>query len=421
MRAREDDSASEPYSDELEASSPSVLDTGEGGDIGSPDTDSNSEQDDDDDEDEEMDDGAPQDDDVQDKLRKISFGTLAKAQSSLQKDGSTRKRKRGSDNTAEQEDKLQALRERLRELKKMKGGADQAVDTPKKSAKREAPESDSDSDSESSGPEEEASSKKRKSKNAPAVMSSKKPVSRKREVVPTKKRVARDPRFDKLSGHLDESKVKQKYAFLDQYRDSEMAELKATIKKTKNEEDKEILKRKLLSMESQKKARDSKERQEKVVREHKKSQKEAIKQGKTPYYLKKCEQSERAFRDRNANQFNYSRGEEARPCRQVQGHEGQGQGQVDGEAAEEGHGQGAEEDACCTKNGRRMMRPFLGVLFHPSQSHDAHGTSVQLPTSVLYTTKRDISGAGRCIVRDGHGCDALINLPMPERSFWPSF
>lgn len=33
LRAREDDSDSEPYSDELEASSPSVLATGDGGEI----------------------------------------------------------------------------------------------------------------------------------------------------------------------------------------------------------------------------------------------------------------------------------------------------------------------------------------------------------------------------------------------------
>ncbi|KAK8169615.1 hypothetical protein IWX90DRAFT_485541 [Phyllosticta citrichinensis] len=291
LRARDDDSASEPYSDELEASSPSVLDTGEGGDIGT-DPDSGSEDDDD------ADAGTHQDEDVQEQLSKISFGTLAKAHDSLHKDGTTRKRKRGSENTADQEDKLQALRERLRQLKKIKGNTNVDVEAPKKSGKRESQESDSDNGSESSESEEEASSKKRKSKNAPAVMTSKKPVSRKREVVPTKKRVARDPRFDKMSGPVDENKVKHKYAFLDQYRESEMAELKATIKKTKDEEDKEILKRKLLSMESQKKARESKERQEKVVREHRKSQKEAIKQGKTPYYLKKSEAKKLALVDK---------------------------------------------------------------------------------------------------------------------------
>lgn len=40
LRAREDDSASEPYSDELDVSSPSVLDTGEGADIPSSDNES---------------------------------------------------------------------------------------------------------------------------------------------------------------------------------------------------------------------------------------------------------------------------------------------------------------------------------------------------------------------------------------------
>jgi ribosomal RNA-processing protein 36 len=43
LRAREEESDDEPYSDELEVSSPSVLDTGEGGYIGSPDPGSASE------------------------------------------------------------------------------------------------------------------------------------------------------------------------------------------------------------------------------------------------------------------------------------------------------------------------------------------------------------------------------------------
>lgn len=190
---------------------------------------------------------------------------------------------------------MQALRERLRELKEAKA-AGSNTRNPSKKAKAPEPddEGSSDDDSESSNSDQEDSGEKaksRSSKHAPAVMSSKKPVTRKREVLASKKRAARDPRFGSLSGALDENKLKHNYAFLDQYRDSEMAELKASIKKTKSEEDKEILKRKLLSMESQKKAKESKERREKVIREHKKQEKEAVKEGKTPYFLKKCKLS----------------------------------------------------------------------------------------------------------------------------------
>lgn len=180
----------------------------------------------------------------------------------------------------------------MRELKRTKA-KDTSTKKPSKKAKAQESEGDSsDGGSDVSNSDQEDSGKKpksRTSKHAPAVMSSKKPVSRKREVLAPKKRVARDPRFDALSGGpVDENQLKHNYAFLDQYRDSEMAELKTAIKKTKNEDDKAILKRKLLSMESQKKAKESKERREKVVKEHKKQEKEAVKEGKTPFFLKKC-------------------------------------------------------------------------------------------------------------------------------------
>ncbi|KAL0258711.1 rRNA biogenesis protein rrp36 [Diplodia seriata] len=301
LRAREEDSDDEPYSDELEGSSPSVLATGDGGEIES----SGSEPDGD--QDEEMDDAESDNgEDVQEQLSKVSFGALAKAQESLAKHkDSGRKRKRGSDNTRDQEDKLQALRERLRELKKSKA-VDSNTKKPPKKAKAPASDDDepSDEDLESSDSDQEDSGKKpksRSSKHAPAVMTSKKPVSRKREVLASKKRAPRDPRFDALSGSLNSNQLKHNYAFLDQYRDSEMAELKASIKKTKNEEDKAILKRKLLSMESQKKAKDSKERHEKVLREHKKQEKDAVKQGKTPYFLKQSEVKKRALVDQFSN------------------------------------------------------------------------------------------------------------------------
>ncbi|GME27815.1 rrna processing protein [Neofusicoccum parvum] len=301
LRARDDDSDSEPYPDELEGSSPSVLATGDGGEIASSGAESGSDQD------EVMGDAeSDNDENVQEQLSKVSFGALAKAQDALSKHkDSGRKRKRGSDQTADQEDKLQALRERLRELKRTKA-KDTSTKKPSKKAKAQESEGDSsDGGSDVSNSDQEDSGKKSKSrtsKHAPAVMSSKKPVSRKREVLAPKKRVARDPRFDALSGGpVDENQLKHNYAFLDQYRDSEMAELKTAIKKTKNEDDKAILKRKLLSMESQKKAKESKERREKVVKEHKKQEKEAVKEGKTPFFLKKSEVKKRALVDQFSN------------------------------------------------------------------------------------------------------------------------
>ena len=130
----------------------------------------------------------------------------------------------------------------------------------------------------------------RTSKHAPAELSSKKAVSRKREVVPTQKLNHRDPRFEPSCGAVDELKTKKVYSFLDTYRDSEMLELKLAIRKSKDMENKEKLKRALLSMESRKKAQKMKEQQQEVLRKHRKEEKAKIEQGKRPYYLKKAEQ-----------------------------------------------------------------------------------------------------------------------------------
>lgn len=122
-------------------------------------------------------------------------------------------------------------------------------------------------------------------------------MSRKREVVPVPKREYRDPRFDAITGYVDEAKVRKAYAFLDDYREDEMKELKNTIKNTKDEETKEKLKRTLLSMESRKKAQARKDKEEEVLDKHRKEEKELVKQGKKPFYLKKTEQKKRVLMD----------------------------------------------------------------------------------------------------------------------------
>ncbi|CAG8974754.1 hypothetical protein HYALB_00000365 [Hymenoscyphus albidus] len=137
----------------------------------------------------------------------------------------------------------------------------------------------------------------RSSKHAPTEISSKKAVSRKREVVPVPKREYRDPRFDAVTGYVDEAKVRKAYAFLDDYREDEMKELRNTIKNTKDEESKEKLKRTLLSMESRKKAQARKDKEEEILDKHRKEEKELVKQGKKPFYLKKTEQKKRVLMD----------------------------------------------------------------------------------------------------------------------------
>ena len=138
----------------------------------------------------------------------------------------------------------------------------------------------------------------RSSKHAPVEMSSKKAVSRKREVVPIVKRDVRDPRFDSVSGPVNEEKTKKMYGFLNDYRESEMVELKALIRQTKDASAKEQLKRSLLRMESRKKAQQIKYHDAEILRAHRARERELVKQGKQPFYLKKGEQKKLALLQR---------------------------------------------------------------------------------------------------------------------------
>ncbi|KAL9031895.1 MAG: hypothetical protein Q9196_000091 [Gyalolechia fulgens] len=193
-------------------------------------------------------------------LATISFGALAKAQDSLGK------RKRGHAKSINDLDRMSPT---------------QDIGNPE-AAERLAAKNDT---------REHA----RSSKHAPAEMSSKRAVSRKREVVPVIKRDIRDPRFEPTSGPIDEERAKKNYGFLDEYRDSEMSELKSAIRQTKDPIAKDKLKRALLRMESRKKTQQAKTQEHEVLRAHRAKEKEQIAQGKKPFYLKKAEQKKLAL------------------------------------------------------------------------------------------------------------------------------
>lgn len=300
LRAVEESSDGEDYYEVTDrSSSASVIEADEGGNVissgGEEDAGS-----------EDRSDVENDDDQVKAQMSRVSFGALAKAQDVLSK-SSDRKRKRGDDTSKSQEDKLEALRERLRQIKaeKLASGAQpskKAKTSSKSKAKPVQSDSGDDDASDSEGSDSDAAPHARSSKHAPAVQSSKRMVSRKRQVVEVKKPVFRDPRFDNVSGpRPDEYVVDKRYSFLNDYRASEISELRNTIKKTKNEDEKERLKKKLLSMESQQKARENKEKLKEVSREHKKKEKELVKEGKKPFFLKKSEQKKIALVDRFQN------------------------------------------------------------------------------------------------------------------------
>lgn len=112
------------------------------------------------------------------------------------------------------------------------------------------------------------------------------------------KRVARDPRFDAaIAGTVDQTKLRKAYAFLDDYREDEMKELREGIRKEKDETKRDTMKRALLAMESRKKTQARKDAQAEVLSKHRREEKELVRQGKQPYYLKKPELQKKLLMD----------------------------------------------------------------------------------------------------------------------------
>lgn len=129
-------------------------------------------------------------------------------------------------------------------------------------------------------------------------MTSKKPVSRRRDIIADTRPKPRDPRFDPTSGPLNEGKFKKAYAFLDTYRDDEIKKLREALRKAKREDEKEDIKRQLKSLEGKRDSEKKKAEEQRLLDEHKKHEKELVKQGKQPFYLKKAEQKKRLLAER---------------------------------------------------------------------------------------------------------------------------
>jgi ribosomal RNA-processing protein 36 len=281
-------------------------------------------------------------------MSKVSFGALAKAQDALSK-STDRKRKRGEDSSKPQDDKLEVLRERLRQIKaeKMASGEAKPSKKPKVAEKSKAGHREQDDDE---GAEDDSDSDAaphaRSSKHAPAVQSSKRMVSRKRQVVEVKKPVFRDPRFENIGGpRPDENTLTKRYSFLNDYKQSEIADLKKAIKKSRNGDEKEQMRKQLESMESQMKAQQRKDELQAVKQQHKQKEKELIKDGKNPFYLKKCTLVPTLQPSFSATDKTCSRAKEAGPDRPLPEHEVEAARQDHRTPSQEGDVEGTEEHA----------------------------------------------------------------------------
>ena len=162
---------------------------------------------------------------------------------------------------------------------------------------------------------------------------------------------SRDPRFFLASmateppSREDELRAQRNYAFLDEYRDAEMSQMREEIKKAERlakaerkrfnvqqkalrragrggggggggggeddptntakgeEAEQQVaeIKQQLMSMEARKRDREAKAKAQSVMDEHRKRERELVKQGKNPYFLKKSEQKKRLLVDQFAS------------------------------------------------------------------------------------------------------------------------
>ena len=90
-----------------------------------------------------------------------------------------------------------------------------------------------------------------------------------------------------MTKSTSQDSFRRAYDFLEDYQRDEIALLKTQIRESKDEADREKLRKTLQSLQSRKESREVKERAQEVLKALKKDEREKIKHGKRPYYLRK--------------------------------------------------------------------------------------------------------------------------------------
>ena len=135
--------------------------------------------------------------------------------------------------------------------------------------------------------------KKKKPRNrAPAEMSSKKAVTRYRVVVPNSEVSSirkRDPRFDTLSGKLNRGHWETAYGFIDEYKKSEIRDMRKTAKKAKTVDERDRIQAVLSKEVNRVAERERWKSRREIVQSHRRNERNAIAQGtkKNPYFMKR--------------------------------------------------------------------------------------------------------------------------------------
>ncbi|CAI5723953.1 hypothetical protein KXD40_001084 [Peronospora effusa] len=133
----------------------------------------------------------------------------------------------------------------------------------------------------------EGSKEHRANKNQPLELSSKRAVGRFRQVVEVKKKRLLDPRFEAQSGRLNEDLFNKSYAFLDEYKQRELQQLKQQLKKTKSVAKKDELKHEIALRQQEMTEKQKRDKIQSALTKRKREEREAVASGKGAFYLKR--------------------------------------------------------------------------------------------------------------------------------------
>jgi len=140
---------------------------------------------------------------------------------------------------------------------------------------------------------------KRENKNRPTEVSSKIRTAKVRSVVPVKKKMIRDPRFDDLSGNYNETYFNQAYEFLSDVKQREKQKLVKSLKKEKDDKKRKRIENLLTKMAQKEKAEGVKEERQQREKERRKKERELVAKGKKPFFLKKSEKKKLELQEKH--------------------------------------------------------------------------------------------------------------------------
>mmetsp|Transcript_14762 Transcript_14762/g.26002 ORF Transcript_14762/g.26002 Transcript_14762/m.26002 type:complete len:274 (-) Transcript_14762:345-1166(-) len=136
----------------------------------------------------------------------------------------------------------------------------------------------------------------RSNKDCPQEISSKRPVSRFREVIQVSKKTGKDPRFSEEAGRLNDDAFRKRYKFLyDNVLPEEVADLKSQMSKAVAPAARAQLQASLTRVQQQLRQESLRQRTEKLEQEALGREASKVRDGKKPFFLKDSERKKLAL------------------------------------------------------------------------------------------------------------------------------